>query len=232
MRIHRDWLLTAQRAAIHLPTATAVVADLHLGYAQVRCRSGEAVPCAELDETVRSLYLLVTLHAIHRLVIAGDLFEDARREREASELLAWFEKTGVELLGVIPGNHDKGLRGDSGPWPLLRDGLNLGDWRVVHGDGELPENRFVQGHIHPCLRWQRGLCAPCYLISPQRLILPAFSRDAAGVNVLHDRRWKAFRCLAISGGQVLDFGEVATLRRLHAQCQRPQAHRRPSIGLR
>src|SRR5436309_2915696 len=30
MRVNKDWLLTPQRAALHLPTATAVIADLHL----------------------------------------------------------------------------------------------------------------------------------------------------------------------------------------------------------
>jgi putative SbcD/Mre11-related phosphoesterase len=216
MRIHRNWLLTAQRAAIHLPTSTAVVADLHLGYEQARRRNGEAVPHVSHMETVNNLDSLFALHTINRLVIAGDLFEDARHQRESPELLAWLRKRGVELLGIIPGNHDQRLRRDPGLWPLLSEGLCLGNWRIVHGDGELPAGQIVQGHVHPCLRWRRNLCAPCYLVGSKRLILPAFSRDAAGVNVLHDRRWQTYRCLAVSGEQVLDFGEVATLRRLHA----------------
>src|SRR5438270_5847367 len=36
MIVHEDWLLTPVRAAVHLPTATAVVADLHLGYELAR----------------------------------------------------------------------------------------------------------------------------------------------------------------------------------------------------
>jgi hypothetical protein len=31
MLVHAEWLLTAQRVAVHLPTQTAVAADLHLG---------------------------------------------------------------------------------------------------------------------------------------------------------------------------------------------------------
>ena len=42
-----NWLLTPERAAIHLPTATAVLADLHLGYNEVRCGTGEAVPAGD-----------------------------------------------------------------------------------------------------------------------------------------------------------------------------------------
>ncbi len=36
MRVLDEWLLTPWRGAIHLPTATAVVADPHLGYDRVR----------------------------------------------------------------------------------------------------------------------------------------------------------------------------------------------------
>jgi len=41
--------------------------------------------------------------------------------------------------------------------------------------------------------------------------LPAFSCDAAGVNVLGDPRWAKFRCHVITGERVLDFGEVKVL---------------------
>src|SRR5262249_24855004 len=43
MRTEDDWLLTAARTAIHRPTATAILSDLHLGYAEARRRNGEAV---------------------------------------------------------------------------------------------------------------------------------------------------------------------------------------------
>jgi metallophosphoesterase superfamily enzyme len=70
----------------------------------------------------------------------------------------------------------------------------------------------VHGHIHPCLRWG-GQAAPCYLLTSDRLVLPAFSTDAAGVNVLGDRRWSKYQCQAIVGGEVLDFGRVGEMRR-------------------
>jgi metallophosphoesterase superfamily enzyme len=56
------------------------------------------------------------------------------------------------------------------------------------------------------------VAAPCYLQRRDRLVLPAFSRDAAGVNVLSDARWQEYRCWIIAGDRVLDFGEVAEVR--------------------
>ncbi|HXG11897.1 MAG TPA: metallophosphoesterase [Gemmataceae bacterium] len=209
---HPEWLLTPERAAVHLPTATAVIADLHLGYALVRQRRGEAVPADALDEALAPLRLLRARQQFDRLVIAGDLFEDGRAA-PAEGLIDWLNAAGITLAGIIPGNHDRGLRDEPDCLPIFPDGMDLGGWRVVHGDGPLPDGPVVQGHVHPCLRWGSGVVAPCYLEGPRHLVLPAFSADAAGVNVLRDPRWQHYRCHAVSGKRVLDFGELAVLGR-------------------
>ena len=91
---------------------------------------------------------------------------------------------------------------------LVDDGLPLGDWTVVHGDRPLPDTRVIHGHVHPSFRLGANLSAPCYLVAPRRLILPAFSADAAGVNVLTDADRADQRCLVCAGARVLDFGKV------------------------
>lgn len=208
MHVHTDWLLTAARAAIHQPTATAVIADLHLGYNDARQRGGEAVPGVRLDDLLASLAGVLVVQKVRRLVIAGDLFEDARSDSLMIALLDWLRPLGVELAGVVPGNHDRGLERGTTHLPLFPEGIRLGRWRIVHGDGELPPGPLVLGHFHPCVRWNRRLTAPCYLVGPDRLVLPAFSLDAAGVNVLGQNRWQRHRAYAIAGDKVLDFGEI------------------------
>lgn len=213
MHVHRDWLLTAERAAVHLPTATAVLADLHLGYNQVRQRGGDALPRTTCRTIVARLRRLTTRCAVRRLVIAGDLFEDGRACDSAQEFLTALAALRLELTGVVPGNHDRRLHGLRDLFPICPDGIRLGDWRVVHGDGRLPHGPVVQGHLHPCFRWAPGILAPCYLIGARRLVLPASSEDAAGVNVLGDRRWRRFRCGVIAAEEVLDFGVLGLLPR-------------------
>jgi putative SbcD/Mre11-related phosphoesterase len=212
MRVHTDWLLTPERAAVHVPTATAVLADLHLGYDQVRRRGGDAIPDFGLDDTFASLSSLAARTAVRRLVIAGDLCESAGCGDTVAAFLDGLGRIGVELAGVVPGNHDRDLHARPAPVPLFPQGLELADWRIVHGDGPLPTGPVVCGHWHPCVRWGRGLAAPCFLIGRRRLVLPAFSADAAGVNVFGDRRWRPYRCCAVVGDKVLDFGEVGTLK--------------------
>ena len=209
-----DWLLTPARAAIHTPTMTAVVADLHLGYDRIRRRGGDAVPVRRVADELNSLRLELSRQHVSRLVIAGDLFEDGRYQRDEvlRELLAWLEASGIELIAVVPGNHDRlgaCVEVDGWTMPLFPEGFDLGGWHVVHGDGVLPTGRVVQGHEHPWLRWRRGVEGPCYLVGMDRLILPAMSADPAGVNVWGDVRWRGYRACAIAGGQVLDFGDVA-----------------------
>lgn len=206
MQVLGDWLLTPERVAVHLPTATAVAADLHLGYAQARLRRGEAVPVRPLSDLLASLARV----GARRLIIAGDLFEEGRFAAElAEEFRSYLNISSLKLVGIVPGNHDRGLSGD---WPLCPAGFALGEWQIVHGDGKLPAGPVVFGHVHPCLRWG-GQTAPCFLVSPRRLVLPAFSTDAAGVNVLGDARWRAYQCCAVVGDRVLDFGVLGEMRR-------------------
>jgi putative SbcD/Mre11-related phosphoesterase len=209
--MHADWAMTPQRAAVHLPTATAVVADLHLGYNAARQRGGEAVPDPGPTETLAPLRSLFERQLVRRLLIAGDLFERAYDADLVKQLLAVLETARVEMLGLVPGNHDRGLN-DSRIFPVHPDGFRLGAWLVVHGDGELPCGPLLCGHFHPCVRWG-NLTAVCFLVSKQHIVIPAFSRDAAGVNVVGDPRWGDYRCLVPVGQEVLDFGRVNDLTR-------------------
>jgi putative SbcD/Mre11-related phosphoesterase len=211
MRPLADWLLTPECAAVHLPTETAVIADLHLGYGAARRAAGEAVPVLPLEVVLAPLARLFARGAARRLIIAGDLFEDGPHEETATALGGWLRRERVELVGVVPGNHDRGLSA-GGALPVCPEGIDLGGWRVVHGDGELPAGRLVHGHAHPCVRWGR-LSAACFLVADARIVLPAFSPDARGANVLREACWAAFRCCAVAGEEVINLGDVADLRR-------------------
>jgi uncharacterized protein len=227
-----DWLLTAERVAVHRPSRTAVVADLHLGYAEARRRRGEAVPNDCVARQLRPLSRVLQRQDVRRLVIAGDLLEEGHCRDALAQFEQWLHQNEVDEVIVVPGNHDVnagGVRRAEGAGRTQAEEVTLGEWRVVHGDGVLPSGPIVQGHEHPYLRWSPKrntirppfagsriasptIEGPCYLIGPGRLILPAFSDEAAGVNILSSRRWRAYRCLAIAEDRVLDLGEVATLR--------------------
>jgi metallophosphoesterase superfamily enzyme len=215
MRVNGVWELTPQRAAIHLPTATAVIADVHLGYAQARRRRGDAVPLIPVEEHLMPLAALLGRHTVRRLAVAGDLFEDKTDPNILDEFLSWVRRMGVEFLGLVPGNHDRDIEDHWHKLSLYPDGLPLDDWTVLHGDRPLPDGPVLHGHVHPSFRLGRQLGAPCYLVSPRRIVLPAFSPDAAGVNVLAGPGWADYRCMVSTGVKVLDFGPVRQWLKAH-----------------
>jgi putative SbcD/Mre11-related phosphoesterase len=233
MRVLHDWLLTPERVAVHWPTRTAVVADLHLGYSEARRRRGDAVPPESMGELLEPILRVMQQRGVRSLVIAGDLLEEGDCREALSSFLEWVERSDMDLVAVVPGNHDLGLASAPGlklGLPLYPQGVTVGDWRIVHGEGSLPDGPVVHGHDHPVLRWSpksranrprfarsrfapETIDGPCYLSGPCRLVLPAFSKEAAGVNILSMPRWRAFCCHVIAGDQVIDLGEVSTLRR-------------------
>jgi metallophosphoesterase superfamily enzyme len=208
--VHGDWLLTPYRAAFHVPSRTAVVADLHLDYAAMRQTVGEAVPVIDPQRFWDRLHALVTAYRVDRLVVAGDLVENARCLDTARQLATWLAGRGI-AFELVPGNHDRGLPALPG-MTILGHGLQLGGWHIVHEADPSCGSPQVTGHIHPVVR---GLgvagTAACYLVSPQGIVLPAFSDEAAGLDVRRVTDWRNANCFAIIGEAVRDLGPMHSL---------------------
>jgi hypothetical protein len=62
--MHPERVLTPQRAAIHVSTVTAFVADLHLGYSAARQRGDVAV--LDPDDTLGRLCTQLGRHPVRR----------------------------------------------------------------------------------------------------------------------------------------------------------------------
>ena len=222
--IFEGWQFTPEGAAVHRGEQTAVIADLHLGYEWARGASGDCVIAHSLEETVMRLTALVGRSMPSRLIVAGDLRESSRAcPRTADDvrrLRAWLADRGVSLL-VLEGNHDvnfapsiKRASRTSIPLPTT---CTVAGWTIGHGHRPIAGAQRISGHHHPVFRCQ-GIAAPCFLVGPGRIILPAFSSNAAGCDVVSaavHKEWLAapLRCLVSTGCEVLDFGPLAALRR-------------------
>jgi putative SbcD/Mre11-related phosphoesterase len=204
------WILTPFRAAVHGPTAAAVIADVHLGYDHARQAGGEAIPDLSWPAQRQRLAGMLDRHPVRRLIVAGDLVEDGRQAEAVRRLAAWLGDRGV-TLELVPGNHDRGL--PPIPGVLRHDaGCDLGPWRVVHEEAPDEPRPQVAGHVHPavCLPGTTTK-VPCFLVSPRHLLLPAFSEDAAGGSVRARRAWRRDHCYAVVGDTVLSLGAVSDL---------------------
>lgn len=202
-----------------------MIADVHLGYEWARGSAGDCVPAHSLDETVSRLACLFARTSIARLIVAGDLVESPRpchqTAADVHRLRGWLDSLGVSLI-VLEGNHDRS------PWSVSRftDGstealplpatCTVDGWTIGHGHRPLSGTGIISGHHHPVLRYE-GNTAPCFLVGPGQIVLPAFSWNAAGCNVLTaavpgDWRTAQLRCIVSTGSELLDFGPLADLR--------------------
>jgi uncharacterized protein len=195
-RWHDDWLLLPQRFALHEPSATAVLADVHLGYSAARQRLGDAVPSRSVREEMQPLLDALTQHPIRNVVVAGDLFERGYDASLAEQLLELLEENGIRFHGLAPGNHDRGLDKATPMLPIHPRGYDLAGWHIAHGDSPLGHVKSISGHWHPAVRRGRTK-TPCFLGRSTQLILPAFSHDAAGVDIGKDKRWREWSCYMI-----------------------------------
>jgi putative SbcD/Mre11-related phosphoesterase len=208
----------------------AVIADVHLGYEWARGFAGDCVPAHSLSETLELLETMLTRGPVEKLVVAGDLVESSRHcfrtATDLGRLIRWLEAHRVSLV-LLEGNHDRssdwigrmistksGARSES--LPLARS-LTVGEWTIAHGHEPISASRLMIGHTHPVLK-VAGRAAPCFLVSEERIVLPAFSRNAAGQDVATGNRhadWGQLpvQCLATTGKEILDFGPLEVLSR-------------------
>jgi hypothetical protein len=196
----------------------AVVADVHLGYEWARGSGGDSLPAHSLAETLAKLERLLSRVQVTRLVVAGDLVESStpcrRTQADLGGLAGWLSNRGVRLV-ALAGNHD----------PAPRATIQIAGWTIAHGHEAVSGERVMLGHHHPVLR-AGPECAPCFLVSLETIVLPAFSPNAAGLDVASARlpvplRGKALRCLASAGDEVLDFGDSRHISKI-------MSNRRPS----
>ena len=212
-RLFEHWLLLPQRLALHEPSATAVLADVHLGYSAARQRLGDAVPGRTVAEELQPLAAAARQHDIRAVIVAGDLFERGYDATLAQDFLDVLDRLNIRMLGLVPGNHDRSIDQAANQLPLFPDGIDLAGWRIVHGDQPVEQAKGRDGPLasrHP-LATAQGPVLPD--ARPSGRFCPAFSLDAAGVNVPAIRGWRVMGLLCgvwDEGG----FGEMTAIRKL------------------
>jgi hypothetical protein len=175
--------------ALYWPSEKALlVADLHLEKASWFARLGQFLPPYDSHATLSALAAEVDRSGARRLYCLGDSFHDAfgcdRLPASARDLLT--ELTGRIDWTWIVGNHDPGFADHCGG--RIEDEVQLGPIVLRHEavrDDPRPE---ISGHFHPKLRLNlkgRHVSRRCFVLSPTKLIMPAFGALTGGLDAHH-----------------------------------------------
>ena len=165
-----------------------LVADLHLEKASWFARLGQFLPPYDSHATLTELASAVDRTGATRLFCLGDSFHDRfgcdRLPANARQLLT--ELTERLDWTWIVGNHDPGFADHCGG--TLVDEVDIAGivlrHEAVRGDPR-PE---MSGHYHPKLRLQlkgRRVSRRCFVVSPTKMILPAFGALTGGLDAHH-----------------------------------------------
>ncbi|MCX6598396.1 MAG: metallophosphoesterase [Acidobacteria bacterium] len=192
--------------ALYIPEReTALIADLHLGYAWAQRRRGELGP---LDDGGLLNKLRETLESLRPecVVLLGDIYHAPSPSSAERSLVEQALALITGQLIVVRGNHDRAIARDFGLSAL--PAWEAPGLLAVHGD-QLPQtDRFlIMGHLHPVVNIRDAAGAsrrvPVFQVKKTVCCLPAFSPFAAGVAVRGGQLYAATgkRVVPLSGAK-------------------------------
>ena len=175
--------------ALFWPAQDALlVADLHLEKASWFARLGQFLPPYDSHATLTALAAAVAQAGAARLYCLGDSFHDRfgcdRLPASARDLLT--ELTSKLDWTWIVGNHDPGFADHCGG--KLADEVDLSGIILRHEAVRGEPRPELSGHYHPKLRVSlsgRSVSRRCFVVSPTKLILPAFGSLTGGLDAHH-----------------------------------------------
>jgi DNA ligase-associated metallophosphoesterase len=175
--------------ALFWPRENALlVADLHLEKASWFARLGQFLPPYDSHATLTALAREVERTGASRLFCLGDSFHDQfgcdRLAGNARELL--IELTSRLDWTWIVGNHDPGFADHCGG--RIQDEVELAGIVLRHEAQRSDPRPEMSGHYHPKLRVHlkgRQVSRRCFVVSPTKIILPAFGSLTGGLDAHH-----------------------------------------------
>lgn len=186
-------LLLAERAVYWPARNTLLIADWHLGKADVFGRHGIAIPDGDVAFDLSRLTAMIAEHDVQRVVVLGDLMHapPSPADRWPLALSQWLQAHHQLQLLIVAGNHDRvqatdlpqGL-GDRLTWHA--SSLDEGPFRLDHEPNDVPGCYVLAGHIHPTYWLRAGadrLRAPAFWFRDGYAVLPAFGTFTGGYNI-------------------------------------------------
>ncbi len=210
-----------------------IIADLHLGYEGVLRSQGVMIPNYQKNVIEERLKKIIEKYEPERIIVNGDFKHEfgknLRQEwREAREMLDFLlQKSSVILLR---GNHDNFLKTIASKFDVpVKMQMEMGDVVITHGHEDIKGKKLILAHEHPSIHLRdkvgASLHLPCYMVSENVIVMPAFSPLAMGTDVssadtdeylspiLRKENVSIFHLWAVSEIGLLDFSTIKNLKK-------------------
>ena len=199
-------------AIVHEPSATLIVADLHLEKGSAFAERGTPLPPYDTVATLDRLAELVRRWRPRRVVALGDSFHD----RLAADRMASSDRD--RLAALLAGRDWIWIRGNHDPAPpaawggVVAGQVEIDGLTLRHEAAAAAVAGEVSGHFHPKasirVRAGRLISARCFVTDGRRLVLPSFGAYTGGLDVF-DQSFQAlfpagFRVLLLGRGRAYD----------------------------
>ncbi|WP_299122668.1 ligase-associated DNA damage response endonuclease PdeM [uncultured Winogradskyella sp.] len=181
IKVEDEFLSLTNQRAIHWKRKEALIlSDVHIGKTAHFRKHGIPMPDGILQNDLERLKALIIHFKVKQLLIVGDLFH-AEVNADMTTFKLWIEQFEDLKIVLIKGNHDRLSK------QLLKDfkievetELQILPFVFVHEHDDSHNNSFtISGHTHPGIsikgKGKQRLKLPCYQLSSNQIILPAFS---------------------------------------------------------
>ena len=153
-----------------------ILSDLHLGKTAHFRKNGIALPNGVIEKDLENLQKIIEHYEPEKIIIVGDLFH-TELNSEIEIFRKWFESFNMIKWLLVKGNHDRFSKKFGIEEAQIYETENFIFSHEALDSLQKPQ---IGGHIHPGVNLmaqnRQKLKFPCFLVSENQIILPAFSQ--------------------------------------------------------
>ena len=196
---NQNLVFTNQRALFWQEQQAVIISDLHIGKTAYFRKNGIPIPSDILEKDLERLSILIENFSADQLLIVGD-FLHAGKNKDFEIFENWRSKNSGLKIILIKGNHDihKADFLNHLDITIIDNSLKLAPFTFIHEPLDSENDFSISGHLHPGvtvkLERRKTVRLPCFRISDNQLILPAFSEFTG----LDTKSCEDFECIAFT----------------------------------
>lgn len=167
------------------------LSDVHIGKTESYQKMGIPLPSGAHHQEFQRICNLIEKYKPAKIIILGDWIhqKDSWTPELFNDMKAFFQMYSEIHWILLIGNHERGSKGylEQLGIEIVEGDYYLEPFCFSHGHEKTNDKTFrIEGHIHPLVTLKEGplkMKFPCFVLSPESLLLPSFGTLTGGVEV-------------------------------------------------